>query len=106
MAYVPVGSLCPFPPPQNPEPAPLGTVPELSIAGAVRAGHVHCDGLLQIAAVHTIGCVPPETAQGDRLVCSGQRLTAVPFPGRPCVIDTDHGQHAKRKRYGDVGDLS
>ena len=92
MAYVPAGSLCPFPPPQNPEPAPLGTVPELSIAGTVRAWSVHCDGLLQVAAIDTVGNGPPEVAQGDCPVGLCQSFAAVPFHGTPRVVDADDSQ--------------
>ena len=106
MAYVPVGSPCPYPPPQNPEPAPLVTVPGLSTAGAVWACRVHCDGLLQIAAIHTIGNGPPEIAQGDRLVRFGQRFTAVPFHGGPRVVNANDSHHAKGDGDGEMGDLS
>ena len=106
MAYVPAGSLCPYPPPQHREPAPLVTVPGLSTAGAVRAWSVHCDGLLQIAAIGTVGRVTPERGQGHRLVRFGQRLTAVPFHGAPCIGDTNAGHDAKTGGDDEMGDLS
>ena len=62
MAYVPAGSLRPLWFSPASEPAPLGTVPELSTAGAVRAWSVHRDGMLQMAAVHAVGRVTPESA--------------------------------------------
>jgi len=94
MAYVPAGSLCLLRLPPASEPAPLGTVPELATAGAVRAGSVRCDGLLQVAAIHAEARVPPERAQGYHLVRLGQRLASVPFLGSPRVGNADASHHA------------
>jgi len=89
MAYVPAGSLCPLRSPPASEPSPLVTVPELSTAGAVRAGRVHCVGLLQVAAVNAVRCVAPERGQGYHLVRFGQRFAAVALHGAPGIGDAN-----------------
>ena len=94
MAYVPAGSLCPLWFPPIFEPAPLGTVPGLATAGAVRAWYVHRDGLLQVTAIDTVGNGPPEVAQGEFLVGLRQSFAAVPFHGTPCIVHADNGERA------------
>jgi len=75
-------------------PSPLGTVPGLSTAGAVRAWPMHCVGLLQVAAVQAKARVTPERGQGHYLMRSGQRLAAMALLRAPSVGNADAGHHA------------